>query len=102
MNRSSIAMLGKQYRRSPFPGRLHCGRVARPFVCLNAMEGLLVLGVGDALRVDRGIQLSLCLCRASSALMDHRDGDVTSLKTGAAGPWGLVMRGSVNLENISN
>lgn len=31
--------------------------------------------------------------------MDHWDGDVTCLKTSAAGPWRLVMWESVNLEN---
>ena len=31
--------------------------------------------------------------------MDHRDRDVTCLKASAAGPRGLVMRGSINLKN---
>lgn len=50
-----VTMLGEQYRRSSFPGSLDGCSVARPFVCLDAMEWLLVFREGDTLRVDRGV-----------------------------------------------
>lgn len=77
--------------RGPFPRS-----VAGPFFGLYAVERLLVLWVWDALGVDGGVELGRSL-RSSAALVDHRDGDVTRLKTSAARPRRLVMQGAVNL-----
>lgn len=98
MSRRGVAMLGESGRGSPFSGRLRRGGVAGPVLRLKAMmERRLMLGVGNALGVNRRVHVRRRL--APSALVDHWDGDVTGLETGAAGPRWLVMGGHVDLQN---
>lgn len=77
VNGRPVAMLGKRSRRGSFSERLRRGGVAGPVLCLNAMEGLLMLGVGNALSVHRRVHMRRSL--APSALVDHWDGDITGL-----------------------
>lgn len=73
-------------RRGSFPRR-----VAGPLLALDAVERLLlVLWVWDALGVDRRVELGRRL-HSSAPLVDHWDGDVTRLETGAAWAWRLVV-----------
>lgn len=79
-------------------GRLHGPTMDSAFLWLWPIERLLVLTVGFALGVDRGVWLSgLRQSLASAALMDHGDVDVARRQTRATGPLGLVERGAVNL-----
>lgn len=75
------------------------GSVAGPVLALDAVEGLLwlVLGVGDALGVDGGVELGL---HSSTALVDHRDGDVARLEAGAAGARRLVVQAAEHLWRV--
>lgn len=95
---NGIAVLGDQDGGCSLPGGRYGSGVAGPVLGLNAMEGLLVFRVGDALRVDGRVSLSWRLRLAPAALVDHWDGYVTCLETCAAGPRRLVLRDSVNLK----